>query len=41
MRIERIDRIGLELGTQSKSRFHVEEDAQRCGRTATDVDEVA
>jgi hypothetical protein len=26
MRIERIDRIGLELGTQSKSRFHVEED---------------
>jgi hypothetical protein len=26
MRIERIERIGLELGTQSKSRFHVEED---------------
>ena len=26
MRIERIDRIGLELGTQHKSRFHVEED---------------
>ena len=26
MRIERIDRIGLELGTESKSRFHVEED---------------
>jgi uncharacterized protein len=26
MRIERIDRIGLELGTQSKRRFHVEED---------------
>jgi hypothetical protein len=26
MRIERIDRIGLELGTQSKSQFHVEED---------------
>jgi hypothetical protein len=25
MRIERIDRIGLELGTQSESRFHVEE----------------
>ena len=25
MRIERIDRIGLELGTESKSRFHVEE----------------
>ena len=26
MRIARIDRIGLELGTESKSRFHVEED---------------
>jgi hypothetical protein len=26
MRVERIDRIGLELGTQSSSRFHVEED---------------
>ena len=26
VRIERIDRIGLELGTQSKSQFHVEED---------------
>ena len=26
MQIERIDRIGLELGTESKSRFHVEED---------------
>jgi hypothetical protein len=26
MRIEPIDRIGLELGTESKSRFHVEED---------------
>jgi hypothetical protein len=26
MRIERIDRIGLELGTESKSQFHVEED---------------
>ena len=26
MRIERIDRIGLELGTQGKSIFHVEED---------------
>src|SRR5204862_267825 len=26
IRIERIDRIGLELGTESKSRFHVEED---------------
>jgi hypothetical protein len=26
MRIERIDRIGLELGTESKSTFHVEED---------------
>jgi hypothetical protein len=26
MRIERIDRIGLELGTQSKSTLHVEED---------------
>ena len=26
MRIERIDRIGLELGTEYKSRFHVEED---------------
>ena len=26
LRIERIDRIGLELGTQSKSQFHVEED---------------
>jgi hypothetical protein len=26
MRIERIDRIGLELGTESKSRLHVEED---------------
>src|SRR5262249_5001947 len=26
MHIERIDRIGLELGTQSKSTFHVEED---------------
>jgi hypothetical protein len=25
MRIERIDRIGLELGTESKSRLHVEE----------------
>jgi uncharacterized protein len=26
MRIDRIDRIGLELGTESKSQFHVEED---------------
>jgi uncharacterized protein len=26
MRIERIDRIGLELGTESKSQFRVEED---------------
>src|SRR5262249_22154698 len=26
MRIERIDRIDLELGTAGKSRFHVEED---------------
>jgi hypothetical protein len=26
MRIERIDRIGLELGTEYKSRFHVEDD---------------
>jgi uncharacterized protein len=26
VRIERIDRIGLELGTEHKSRFHVEED---------------
>jgi hypothetical protein len=26
MRIERIDRIGLELGTQSSSRFHVDEE---------------
>jgi uncharacterized protein len=26
MRIERIDRIGLELGAQSTSRFHIEED---------------
>ena len=26
LRIERIDRIGLELGTESKSRFHIEED---------------
>jgi uncharacterized protein len=26
MRIERIDRIGLELGTAGKSQFHVEED---------------
>jgi predicted acyl esterase len=26
MRIERIDRIGLEMGTEWKSRFHVEED---------------
>jgi uncharacterized protein len=26
VRIERIDRIGLELGTESKSRFHVDED---------------
>jgi len=26
MRIERIDRIGLELGTQTASRFHVDED---------------
>jgi hypothetical protein len=26
MRIERIDRIGLELGTKSKSYLHVEED---------------
>jgi hypothetical protein len=26
MRVERIDRIGLELGTHSESRFHVEED---------------
>jgi uncharacterized protein len=25
VRIERIDRIGLELGTQSKSQFHIEE----------------
>jgi hypothetical protein len=27
VRVERIDRIGLELGTQSTYRFHVEEDA--------------
>jgi hypothetical protein len=26
MRIERIDRIGLEMGIESKSQFHVEED---------------
>jgi hypothetical protein len=26
VRVERIDRIGLELGTDSRSRFHVEED---------------
>src|SRR5258706_1606575 len=26
MRIERIDRIGLELSTESKSQYHVEED---------------
>jgi uncharacterized protein len=26
MRIERIDRIGLELGREYKSQFHVEED---------------
>jgi predicted acyl esterase len=26
VRVERIDRIGLELGAESKSRFHVEED---------------
>jgi hypothetical protein len=26
MRIERIDRLGLELGTQNKSRLHIEED---------------
>src|SRR5262245_52406302 len=26
VRIERIDRIGLELGTQSKTQYHVEED---------------
>ena len=26
MRVERIDRIGLEVGMESKSRFHVEED---------------
>jgi predicted acyl esterase len=26
VRVERIDRIGLELGTESSSRFHVEED---------------
>ena len=26
VRVERIDRIGLELATESKSRFHVEED---------------
>jgi uncharacterized protein len=26
MRIERIDRIGLELGTESKFKYHVEED---------------
>ena len=26
MRIERIDRIGLELGVQTASRFHVDED---------------
>jgi hypothetical protein len=26
MRIDRIDRISLELGTESKSQFHVEED---------------
>jgi hypothetical protein len=26
MRIERIDRLGLELGTQSASRFHVDEE---------------
>jgi hypothetical protein len=26
VRIERIDRIGLDLGTQGKSKFHVEED---------------
>jgi hypothetical protein len=26
MRIERIDRLGLELGTQNESKFHVEKD---------------
>jgi hypothetical protein len=26
VRIERIDRIDLELGTENKSQFHVEED---------------
>jgi hypothetical protein len=26
VRIERIDRIGLELGTESNSRFHIDED---------------
>jgi len=26
VRIQRIDRIGLELGSEGKSRFHVEED---------------
>jgi hypothetical protein len=26
MRIERIDRLGLELGAKSESRFHVEDD---------------
>jgi uncharacterized protein len=43
LRLERIDRIGLELGTQSRSEFHLEEDdpLQRSGRPATDVDDVA
>jgi uncharacterized protein len=27
MRIERIDRIGLEMGTEWKSRYHVDDDA--------------
>ena len=26
MRLERIDRLGLELGTEGKLRFHVEDD---------------
>ena len=42
MRIERIDRIGLELGTESKSQFHVEEDdPTQTVRTSMDRDGVA
>ena len=43
MRIERIDRIGLELGAQGKSQYHVEEDdpLSAVGRAAADADDVA